>query len=59
MLKVGDHVVIDGGPETGVVKQVHPHEAVVKIADGSEQRYALESLRRDPTLDEISEYRDH
>jgi hypothetical protein len=62
MLKAGDRVVIEGGPETGIVKHVHPHEAIVQVttADGHEERrMALESLRRDPTMDEASEYRDH
>jgi hypothetical protein len=62
MLKPGDHVVIDGGPLSGTVKHVHPHEAIVEIdtGDGHESRsFALESLRRDPTMSEVSEFRDH
>jgi preprotein translocase subunit YajC len=62
MLKAGDHVVIDGGPLSGVVKEVHPHEAVVSVEtdSGKEHRkFALESLRRDPTMDEVSKFRDH
>lgn len=62
MLKPGNHVVIEGGPLHGTVKHVHPHEAVVEIEAGGgheERRYALESLRRDPTMDEASNFRDH
>jgi preprotein translocase subunit YajC len=62
MLKPGDHVIVDGGPLAGTVKQVHPHEAIVEIdaaAGSGEQRFALESLRRDPTMAEVSEFRDH
>jgi preprotein translocase subunit YajC len=62
MLKSGDRVIIDGGPLSGTVKHVHPHEAVVEITTGTgreEKRYALESLRRDPTMSEASNFRDH
>jgi preprotein translocase subunit YajC len=62
MLKAGDRVVIDGGPLAGTVKEVHPHEAVVDVETGSgheHRRYALESLRRDPTMEEASNFRDH
>jgi preprotein translocase subunit YajC len=58
MLKPGDRVIIDGGPLAGTVKHVHPHEAIVEV-DGESRRYALESLRRDPTMSEISDFRDH
>lgn len=62
MLKIGDKVYINGTHDVGVVKAVHPHEAVVRVevpGGHEERRYALEALRLDPTLDEISEYRDH
>jgi preprotein translocase subunit YajC len=62
MLKPGDHVIIDGGPMAGTVKHVHPHEAIVEVdGDGNPEhrRFALESLRRDPTMSEASEFRDH
>jgi hypothetical protein len=61
-LKVGDHVYIDGTREEGTVKDVHPHEIVVrlKVAGGHEERkYAQEDLRLDPTMNEASNYRDH
>jgi len=57
MLKPGDHVLIDGRPIVGVVKHVHPHEAIVEVSDDestTEQRFALESLRREGTMDEVS-----
>lgn len=62
MLKVGDHVFIDGTREEGTVKEVHPHEIVVRVAapGGHETRkYAHEDLRRDPTLSEDSKFVDH
>ncbi len=62
MLKAGDRVIIDGGPLAGTVKDVHPHEATVEVdARGGREarRFALESLRRDPTLSEASDFRDH
>jgi hypothetical protein len=61
MLKPGDKVFIDATNEEGIVKDVHPHEIVVrvKVPDGHEERkYAHEDLRLDPTLDEVSRYRD-
>jgi len=48
MLKVGDRVYIDGTQEEGTVKQVHPHEILVRVTvpGGHEDRkYALEALR--------------
>ena len=62
MFKVGDKVYIDGTNEEGTVKDVHPHEILVrvKVPGGHEDRkYALEDLRRDPTLDEASRFVDH
>jgi hypothetical protein len=62
MLKLGDTVTVNGTDERGVVKEVTPHEVVVRIAvDGGheERRYAYESLRLDPTMDEASGFIDH
>ncbi len=62
MLKVGDRVFIEGTTEEGTVKAIHPHEAVVRVAvpGGHEDRkFALESLRLDPTLNEASRFVDH
>ncbi len=62
MLKPGDHVYINGTHEEGTVKDVHPHEIVVrvKVPGGHEERkYALEALRLDPTLGEASKFVDH
>lgn len=59
MLKPGDRVYIDGTNEEGTVKDVHPHEIVVRVnvAGGHEDRkYAHEDLRLDPTMDEVSKY---
>ncbi len=62
MFKPGDHVYIDGTQEEGTVKEVHPHELVVRVAvpGGHEtRRYALEAVRLDPTLSEDSKFVDH
>jgi len=62
MLKLGDKVFIDATNEEGTVKAVHPHEVVVrvKVPGGHEERkYALEDLRLDATLDEVSDFYDH
>lgn len=62
MFKAGDHVYIDGTKEEGTVKEVHPHEVIVRVktADGHETRkYTYEDLRLDPTMDEASRYVDH
>jgi hypothetical protein len=62
MLKVGDQVYLSGSQEQGVVKEIHPHEATVrvKVPGGHEDRtYALESLRLDPTMKEASDFVDH
>jgi hypothetical protein len=58
-LKLGDRVVVPGEDLRGVVTAVHPHEAVVKLESGEHRRFALESLHRDPTLDEVSNFVDH
>jgi hypothetical protein len=62
MLKIGDRVLIDGTREEGTVKQVHPHEVVVRVktSEGHEERrYAYEDLRLDPTMSEASDFIDH
>jgi hypothetical protein len=62
MLKVGDHVRIDGSSEEGTVREVHPHELLVrvKVPGGHEDRkFAHEDLKLDPTLSEISKFVDH
>ena len=62
MLKVGDRVYIDGTNEEGTVKEVHPHEILVRVTvpEGHEERkYAHEDLRLDPTMNEASKFIDH
>jgi hypothetical protein len=62
MLKPGDKVYIDGTNEEGIVRDVTPHEIVVRVtvADGHEERkYAHEDLRLDPTMKEASNFYDH
>ena len=62
MLKAGDRVYIDGTQEEGTGKQGHPHEILVRVTvpGGHEDRkYALEALRRDPTMNEASDFIDH
>jgi preprotein translocase subunit YajC len=58
-LKVGDKVSIPGEGLSGTVSAVHPHEAVVKLESGEHRRFALESLHREATLDEVSNFVDH
>jgi len=61
MLKPGDRVFIEGTHEEGTVKEVHPHEALVRVrtATGSEERrYPHESLRLDPTMNEATGFID-
>lgn len=62
MLKIGDRVRIDGSAEEGTVREVHPHEILVrvKVSGGHEDRkYAHEDLKLDPTLSEVSNFVDH
>jgi preprotein translocase subunit YajC len=58
-LKPGDDVSIPGEGLRGVVASVHPHEAIVKLESGERRRFALESIHREATLDEISNFVDH
>jgi hypothetical protein len=62
MLKAGDSVYIDGSNEEGTVKEVHPHEIIVRVKtlQGHEdRRFAHEDLRLDPTMKEASDFIDH
>lgn len=62
MLKAGDRVYIDGTKEEGIVKEVHPHEILVRVEvpEGHEERkFAHEDLRLDPTMKEASKFIDH
>jgi len=59
LLKLGDRVSIPGEGLEGTVTAIHPHEAVVKLESGERRRFALESLRREPTFEEISDFVDH
>jgi hypothetical protein len=62
MLKAGDRVYIDATTEEGTVKEVHPHEILVRVAVGGgheERKYAHEDLRLDPTMSEVSKFVDH
>jgi preprotein translocase subunit YajC len=58
-LKVGDHVTIAGEGLAGTVKEVHPHGVVVKLTSGEHRHFALESVHRNATLDEVSDFVDH
>jgi hypothetical protein len=62
MLKIGDKVFIDGTKEEGTVKEVHPHEVLVRVKTPqghADRKYAYEELRLEPTIDEVSRYVDH
>ena len=60
MIKPGDRVAVDGDDtNVGIVKEVHPHEVVVKLENGTHERLALEAVRLLPTMDEASGYVDH
>jgi hypothetical protein len=58
-LKLGDRVSIPGEDLSGIVTAVHPHEALVKLPSGEHRKFALESLHREPTLGEVSDFVDH
>ena len=59
LLKPGDRVSIPGEGLHGTVTSVHPHEAVVHLESGEHRRFALESIHREPTFEETSDYVDH
>jgi hypothetical protein len=62
MLKAGDHVYIDATNERGTVKEVHPHQILVRVqvpGGHEERKFALEDLRLDPTMSEVSDFYDH
>jgi len=58
-LKIGDKVSIPGEALRGIVSAVHPHEVVVKLESGDHRRFAHESVHREATLEEISDFVDH
>ena len=58
-LKIGDKVSISGEGLCGTVSDVHPHEAIVKLESGEHRGFALESVHREPTFDETSNFVDH
>ena len=62
MLKAGDHLYIDATSERGTVKEVHPHQILVRVqvpGGHEERKFALEDLRLDPTMSEVSDFYDH
>jgi hypothetical protein len=62
MLKAGDRVYIDSTQEEGTVKEVHPHEVLVRVevpGGHAERKFAHEDLRLDPTMNEVSKFIDH
>jgi preprotein translocase subunit YajC len=59
LLKPGDDVSIPGEGLQGKVTEVHPHEVVVKLQSGEHRKFALESVHREGTLDEVSDFVDH
>lgn len=58
-LKPGDRVTIPGEGLAGVVKDVHPHDVTVKLESGEHRKFALESVHREATLSEVSDFVDH
>ena len=59
LLKDGDHVSIPGEGLRGTVTAVHPHEIEVKLESGEHRRFAHESVQREPTMGEVSDFVDH
>jgi hypothetical protein len=59
LLKLGDKVSIPGEKLKGTVAAVHPHEIVVRLESGEHRRFAHESLHREATFEETSNYIDH
>jgi len=58
-LKIGDKVSIPGEGVRGTVSVVHPHEVTVKLESGEHRTFSHESIHREPTLDEVSDFVDH
>ena len=58
-LKLGDKVTIPGEGLRGVVVDVHPHEVTVKMESGERRKFAHESIHREPTFEETSDFVDH
>jgi preprotein translocase subunit YajC len=58
-LKIGDKVTIPGENLRGTVSAVHPHEVVVKLESGDHRKFSHESIEREATLDELSNFVDH
>lgn len=58
-LKIGDDVTIPGEGLRGTVSAVRPHEVVVKLQSGEHRSYSHESIEREATLDELSNFVDH
>jgi len=59
LLKPGDRVTIPGEGLGGTVTAVHPHEITVKLESGEHRNFAHESIVREATLDEASDFIDH
>lgn len=57
-LKLGDKVTIPGEGLSGTITAVHPHEAVVKLESGEHRKFALESIHREPSFAETSNFID-
>ena len=45
MLKVGDRVYVQGTQEQGTVKEIHPHEALVRVESPAATRNENSPLR--------------
>ena len=58
-LKIGDKVSIPGEGLLGTLSAIHPHEVTVKLESGEHRHYPHESIRREATLDELSNFFDH
>lgn len=59
LLKLGDRVSIPGEKLQGTVTAVHPHEIIVRLESGEHRGFAHESLHRQSTFEETSNYIDH
>jgi preprotein translocase subunit YajC len=58
-LKIGDRVTIPGEGLRGTVSAVHPHDVAVKLESGEHRKFSHESIHREATLDELSNFVDH